>query len=71
MLPPWIEYTPLLSVVDSKGKRYGDAAAYLEFSAGPLKGGRILYIWCTLLTHGRIGGTLLEDALTHAMKAAM
>lgn len=69
-VPRWIRYTPLLSVVDDRGIRYGDAAAYLEFSAGPLKGGRILYIWGRLLTEGRIGGTLLEQALTYAMNAA-
>jgi hypothetical protein len=67
-----VKYTPLLSVADSvTGKSYGDAGAYLTFTSGPFQGARILYLWCTVLTDGRVGGALLEDALTLVMKAAM
>jgi len=60
-LPEGITYIPILTAVTSDGKVYGDAAAYLEFKEGKLKGGRILYVWSSLMTNSVYGNQILGD----------
>ena len=55
-------YVPLLSVKDRNGKNYGDAAFYVELGSGPGKGGKVLYIWSSLLSSSE-GDLLMYDAL--------
>lgn len=42
-------YTPLATLRDDRGGNHGDGAALLEFTNGPLRGGRVLYVWASLL----------------------
>ena len=60
-------YTPLLSMVDAQGRNNGDAAFYFEFGSGPAKGGRVLYIWSTLLG-GPEGNAIMKDAVSWALE---
>jgi len=41
-------------------ENYGDAICYIEFTDGELKGGKILYVWSTLLTQ-EYGQTILNE----------
>ncbi|MBE7560294.1 hypothetical protein HS125_15680 [bacterium] len=52
--------TPLVEVEDSEGKHYGTAAAYIEYSDGPLAPGRILYAWYGLLDHPKSDELLFD-----------
>ncbi len=56
-------YIPLLRVTDTLGRNYGDAAGCLELHGGPAKGGRILYIWSSLLS-GPQGSGIMADAVS-------
>jgi len=56
-------YVPLLKVLDTQGRDYGDAAGYIEFRTGAAKGGKVLYIWCSLLS-GPQGSAIMADAVT-------
>ena len=62
-LNPAHRYTPILRVTDAQGRDYGDAAGYVELRAGPANGGKVLYIWSTLL-EGPQGTQLLIDAVS-------
>jgi glycoprotein endo-alpha-1,2-mannosidase len=51
---------PLIELRDAEGKHYGDAAAYVEHKASEPKGGKILYVWFSLLESPH-GEALLHD----------
>lgn len=55
-------YVPWLTVTNAAGQNYGDAACFIVFGSGAAKGGKILYIWSTLLS-GLQGQALMADAL--------
>jgi hypothetical protein len=61
-------YVPWLTVTGPTGQNYGDAAGFISFGSGPAKGGKILYIWSSLLS-GPQGIALLSDALSWLMNA--
>ncbi|HEX2998841.1 MAG TPA: hypothetical protein VHR86_01185, partial [Armatimonadota bacterium] len=66
-LNPAHRYTPLISATDVQGKSYGDAACYIEFGAGPVKGGKLLYMWSSL-TAGPVGSDILGDVIPWAVE---
>src|SRR5260370_14505651 len=54
-------YVPFIKAVDPQGNYYGDAAAFLAFGTGPAKGGKLVYVWATLLA-GPQGQSIMGDA---------
>ncbi|MGA2498280.1 MAG: hypothetical protein ABSH20_11100 [Tepidisphaeraceae bacterium] len=62
-------YLPLISVVGPDGHDYGDAVCYIEFAAGPAKGGRVLYVWSSLIASPE-GRSILGDAVAWALEKA-
>lgn len=69
-LNPADRYVPLIRVVDSQGRDYGDAAGYLELKSGVAKGGRILYVWSSL-TAGPQGQAVMSDTLTWILSGTL
>jgi len=63
-------YQPFIEAVDPQGTYYGDAALFLAFGTGPAKGGRILYVWDTLLS-GPQGLAIMEDTVTWIVNAVL
>jgi hypothetical protein len=61
-------YIPWLTVTNFAGQGYGDAACFIEFGSGAAKGGKVLYIWSSLLS-GPQGQALMADALTWILNA--
>lgn len=61
-------YVPWLTVVDAQGRGYGDAACFIEFGTGAAKGGKIVYIWSTLVS-GPQGQALMADGVTWILNA--
>lgn len=47
-LPPTDTYLPLVRLRDSRGREYGDAAAYIEHRASEPRGGKCIYAWMRL-----------------------
>jgi hypothetical protein len=43
-----VRYHTLYAVSDERSNDYGDAAACIEWTSGPLAGGRLLYVWSGL-----------------------
>ncbi len=48
-LDPTDEYLPLITLVDSKGRRWGEGAVVIRYRAGELKGAQVAYVWFRLL----------------------
>jgi hypothetical protein len=65
------DYTPLITLVDEKGTSHGEAAAWVELKSGELAGGRIGYVWSTLLLDARYLVGLLTDMLHQALSTAL
>jgi hypothetical protein len=63
-------YVPWLTVTNSAGTGYGDAACFIEFGSGPAKGGKIIYLWSTLLS-GPQGQALMADAVSWIIDATL
>ncbi len=43
------QYIPLITLVDSDGRRWGEGAAVIRYRAGELKGAQVAYVWFRLL----------------------
>ncbi len=56
-------YTPLVSVQDGSGRKYGEAAAMIDYQAGDLAGARVIYLWHSLREHPTYERTLLSSLL--------
>ncbi len=67
---PQARYTALLTLVDQSGRRYGDAAAWVELTAGPLAGASVGYAWSGLLDQPDCADGLLVDLLRFALSRA-
>ena len=63
-------YVPWLTVTNFAGQGYGDAACFIEFGTGPAKGGKIIYIWSTLLS-GPQGPALMANAVSWIIDALL
>jgi hypothetical protein len=53
----------LVKAAIPQGTDYGDAAAFIAFGTGPASGGKVLYIWSTLLS-GPQGQPILIDTVS-------
>jgi hypothetical protein len=62
-----IRYTPLVTLFDDRGGNHGDGAAVLEFTEGPLRGGRVIYVWFSLLADRQSCGAVVRDLLKWAL----
>lgn len=67
---PGDRYLPLITALDTGTGNYGDAAAFIAFRSGPAKGGKILYVWSTLLGSPQ-GQNLLSDLVTWSLDATV
>ncbi len=63
-------YQPLIKALDAQGNDYGDAAAYLEFRTGPAAGGKVVYVWTTLLS-GPQGQSIMLDVVRWIVDATL
>jgi hypothetical protein len=63
-------YVPWLTVTNFAGQGYGDAACFIEFGTGPAKGGKVIYIWSSLLS-GPQGQALMADAVSWIVDALL
>ncbi|MCD6352028.1 MAG: carbohydrate-binding family 9-like protein, partial [Armatimonadetes bacterium] len=65
------KYVPILTLKDDRGKVYGDGAAMIEYTSGPVAPGRVIYVWTTLLAMREYQQDLLADVirwtLTHVL----
>lgn len=61
-------YIPILTLKDDKGRFYGDGIAYIEYTQGELKGARLLYVWCSLLSKDEYLLPILKDVATYISK---
>jgi len=66
-IPPGNVYTPLLTLRDAAGHSYGEAAAVIDYKAGPLAGARVAYVWSSLLAHPDYQEPLLLGMLRHVL----
>jgi hypothetical protein len=69
-IDPADHYQPLLSVVDGHGQNQGEVAFYVELGAGPGQGGRVLYLWSTLLASPQ-GDAIMSDAVSWVLEKAL
>jgi hypothetical protein len=70
LVSPANRYVPLIKAMDDKGNNYGDAAVFMAFGTGPAKGGKVLYIWDTLLS-GPQGQEIMADTVSWLLNAAL
>ncbi len=61
-------YEPFLKAIDTQGHDYGDPAVFLGFRTGPANGGKIIYVWSTLLA-GPQGQAIMADVVTWVLDA--
>ncbi|MGQ9733084.1 MAG: carbohydrate-binding family 9-like protein, partial [Candidatus Zipacnadales bacterium] len=60
-------YTPLLTLYDQTGSSYGEGAAMIEYHQGPLAGGRVVYVWTTLVHSQEYQAPLVTDLMRHLL----
>ncbi len=63
-------YVPWITVTNATGFSYGDAACFIAFGTGSAKGGKLIYIWSTLLS-GPQGPSLMADAVSWIIDAVL
>ncbi|HXP62360.1 MAG TPA: hypothetical protein VN829_17820, partial [Dongiaceae bacterium] len=63
-------YLPLVKAAGPQGASYGDAAAFIAFGAGPAAGGKVLYVWSTLLS-GPQGQSIMLDTVSWIVNATL
>jgi hypothetical protein len=67
---PAHHYQPLLSVVDGRGNSHGEVAFYVELGAGPGQGGKVLYLWSTLLSAPQ-GDAIMGEAVSWVLEKSL
>lgn len=67
---PLNRYVPFIKAVDAAGNYYGDAAVFMAFGTGLAKGGKVLYVWDTLLS-GPQGQSIMADTVSWIVNAAL
>jgi hypothetical protein len=63
-------YVPLIEAIDPQGINYGDAAVFIAFGTGAAKGGKVLYVWDTLLS-GPQGQSIMADTVSWILNATL
>lgn len=61
------EYTPIITLRDDQGNSWGDGAAMIRYKEGPLAGGRVIYVWTTLLYSSEYQEAILTDLLRYLL----
>lgn len=56
-------YTPLVTLKDQQGRKYGEAAAMIDYKAGELTGARVIYLWHSFRLNLAYEQTILTDLL--------
>jgi hypothetical protein len=56
-----------VSLRDQTGASYGEAVAVIEYTSGPLKGGRVGYAWSSLVNADAYRAGLVGDLLRWAL----
>ncbi|HEY5913174.1 MAG TPA: hypothetical protein VJA21_21495 [Verrucomicrobiae bacterium] len=67
---PLNRYVPWLTVTNMAGTGYGDAGCWIVFGTGSASGGKILYLWSSLLS-GPQGPALMADAVSWVIDATL
>jgi hypothetical protein len=67
---PADRYQPWLSIVDGQGQNHGDVAFYVELGAGAGQGGKVLYLWSTLLSSPQ-GDAIMGEAVRWLLQQAL
>jgi hypothetical protein len=67
---PANRYVSLIKALGPAGANYGDAAAFISFGTGTAKGGKVLYVWSTLLS-GPQGQAIMADVVTWILDATL
>ncbi|MBM3497982.1 MAG: hypothetical protein FJX74_04850 [Armatimonadetes bacterium] len=65
------EYTPILTLRDEEGNSYGEAAAMIRYTAGPLAGGRVVYVWSTLANSRDYQAAVTLDLLRYLLTSTV
>jgi hypothetical protein len=65
------EYTPVLTLRDDQGSSWGEGAAMIRYKSGPLAGGRVLYVWTTLLSQADLQAALITDLLRYLLSSVV
>jgi len=63
-------YLPFIRALGSGGANYGDAAVFIAFGTGPAKGGKVVYVWSTLLS-GPQGQEIMIDLVSWVLDATL
>jgi hypothetical protein len=63
-------YIPMITALGPGSVNYGDAAVFIAFGTGPAKGGKILYVWSTLLA-GPQGQAIMGDLIRWMVDATL
>ena len=63
-------YRPLIRALYAQGTYYGDAAMFIAFGTGAANGGKILYVWSSLLS-GPQGQAILIDTVSWIVNATL
>ncbi len=64
-------YTPLVTLQDQTGRKYGEAAGMIEYRAGPLSGARVMYVWNGLRGRPELQRVILIDLLRYLLTNAL
>jgi hypothetical protein len=64
---PETRYAPLVTLRDDRGGHHGEGAATIEFTQGPLRTGRVLYVWFSLMARDDTRRRVVQDALRWAL----
>jgi hypothetical protein len=63
-------YRPLIRALYAPGTYYGDAAMFIAFGTGTASGGKILYVWTSLLS-GPQGQPIMIDTVSWIVNATL
>lgn len=64
-------YTPWLTLRDSTGRSYGDGAASIEYTSGPLRSGRVVYVWGPLAARADLAPKLISDVMATVLSTTL
>jgi len=68
VIGPGNVYTPLVTLQDQDGRKYGEAAAMMEYTSGDLAGARVVYVWHSLRHDPQLDRSITLDLLAYLLK---
>ena len=60
-------YVPIVTLKDQDGRKYGEAAALIDYKTGDLAGARVVYVWHTLRQSREYQSAILADLLRYLL----